>query len=100
MTVGVIARPGSRPDINFSVTKPPWLQVEEPLACQGQDPELFFPWSYGLQCKDQIDAAKDLCLQCPVRELCLAWAAPQTDLQGIWAATTPADRRRMRKRTP
>jgi WhiB family redox-sensing transcriptional regulator len=76
---------------------PPWLSEDTgPLPCGDADPEIFFPRTYGLACKGDIDAAKAACLSCPLLVRCGAWAIPQTDLEGIWAATTPRERRRIR----
>ena len=36
------------------------------------DPELFFPYNYGLQYAKQIREARDVCLACPMRTLCLS----------------------------
>lgn len=81
----------------FDLSLPPHLQCDSRLACLDEH-DLFFPLDYGLRNKDQIEAAKALCLTCPVRDLCLAWAVPQATLDGVWGATTPPERRRMRTR--
>lgn len=86
--------------LDLQVATPPWLQTALPLSCHGVDPELFFPDGYGLQYKEQIEEAKALCFSCPVRDLCLEWAAPITDLDGIWAGTSPPERRRIRTGKP
>lgn len=80
----------------ISVATPPWLQSKEVLPCRDEDPELFFPEQYSLQYQGQIDEAKAACTDCPILLLCLDWAVQHTDLVGIWAATTPRDRRRIR----
>ena len=66
--------------------------------CVEADPEIFFP--------DYVDdrveylksagAAKALCNSCWVKEDCLEYALQFPDLQGIWGATTPHDRKRLR----
>jgi WhiB family redox-sensing transcriptional regulator len=84
----------------MNVSLPPFLTTDFRVACHASDPELFFPDGYGLQYKDQIEEAKTLCASCPVRDLCLSWAAPITDLDGIWAGTTPPERRRIRTGKP
>jgi hypothetical protein len=96
---GTVARPGVTKTLDINVSAPPWLRELPPgkdLPCWEQDPELFFPYSYSLGWQDQIDEAKEICAACPVRDACLEWAIPRTDLEGIWAGTTPMERRRIR----
>jgi WhiB family redox-sensing transcriptional regulator len=79
-----------------NVTKAPWLRTEAVLDCHKQS-ALFFPPDYTATFAADIRKARDLCQGCPIFDACLNWAVPQTGLEGIWAATTPADRRRIRK---
>lgn len=96
LVVGTLVRPGASPSTNITVSAPPWLQREgQNLQCLARY-ELFFPMGYGLLYKPEIEAAKAICAVCPVRELCLAWAVPQPNLDGIWGAMTPPERRRVR----
>lgn len=37
-----------------------------------------------------------ICMRCRVRRACLEYALAQPELDGIWAATTPADRAEIR----
>jgi WhiB family transcriptional regulator, redox-sensing transcriptional regulator len=101
VVAGALARPGSTPSFSVSVGAPPWLKTNEVLSCL-QQYETFFPPNYGLVYHKEIEAAQALCEQCPVRDLCKAWAVEQTDLDGIWGGTTPPMRRRIRtgKLTP
>jgi hypothetical protein len=78
------------------VELPPWLSSPEDPSCRGADPALFFPEDYGLGRRAQIEEARALCSACPVRALCLEWAVAITDLEGVWAGTTPPQRRRIR----
>lgn len=95
----ITARPiGSAPlDVTLAgVVLPPWLTAPVSRACKDENPETFFPEDYGLRNRQQIERARTLCESCPVRDLCLEWAVPIADLDGIWGATTPPERRRMR----
>lgn len=69
----------------------PWMRD---AVCTETDPELFFPISnhHG----KQIREAKQVCLGCPVRAECRAYALARPELGGIWGATTDTERRRMR----
>ena len=82
------------------VPLPPWFATDPadlPCMAADRDPELFFPEDYGLGNRFQIDLAKAACETCPIRSLCLAWALPIKNLDGVWAATTPPERRRLRR---
>jgi len=75
---------------------PPWLLQREDLPCRVLDPDLFFPENYGMQHHVQIAQARDACFRCPMYSACLDWAVTKPDLEGVWAATTPPERRRLR----
>lgn len=58
-------------------------------ACQGLDPDLFFP--------DEGDAfatrrAKNTCATCPVRDMCLALALERNEKHGIFGGLGPLER--------
>ena len=66
------------------------VELTTETACTGQ------PWEYfdggSIQ---NIQKAKAICLDCPVRELCLDWAITH-EISGIWGGKTPRQRARMR----
>jgi WhiB family transcriptional regulator, redox-sensing transcriptional regulator len=49
------------------------------LPCREQDPELFFAES-----PVDVEYAKALCLDCPVRQACLAGARERREPWGVW----------------
>lgn len=49
------------------------------LPCRVADPELFFAEAPG-----DVEQAKALCLDCPVREVCLAGALARREPWGVW----------------
>ena len=65
--------------------------------CAQTDPELFFPTTGG-----SAAAPQRLCLRCPLLQACSAYLlntlqrAPSLVEPGVWAATLPTDRRRLR----
>jgi WhiB family redox-sensing transcriptional regulator len=66
--------------------------------CSDEDPELFFP-EYEEQRQGyliRINKAKDICNSCWIKEDCLKYALQFPDLQGIWGATTPHERKKIR----
>ena len=65
-------------------------------ACRDIDPELFFPLGTSGACLIQIEAAKQICRTCPVREPCLRWALDSGDA-GVWGGTTEDERRQRRR---
>jgi WhiB family transcriptional regulator, redox-sensing transcriptional regulator len=64
-------------------------------ACRDMDPELFFPLGTSNACLPQIQAAKQTCRTCPVRQPCLRWALDSGDA-GVWGGTTDDERRSLR----
>jgi WhiB family redox-sensing transcriptional regulator len=61
-------------------------------ACQGEDPELFFPVSVTGPFRDQVTAAKAVCGRCLVQVACLSYALRSAQ-DGIWGGTTRDERR-------
>jgi WhiB family transcriptional regulator, redox-sensing transcriptional regulator len=51
----------------------------EQLPCRRQDPELFFAES-----PRDMELAKAVCLECPVRAECLAGALERREPWGVW----------------
>jgi WhiB family transcriptional regulator, redox-sensing transcriptional regulator len=65
-------------------------------ACQGEDPELFFPIAAEGPALHQISEAKGVCGRCAVCAMCLTYAV-ETSQAGIWGGITWEERRaRMR----
>lgn len=62
-------------------------------ACKGIDTELFFlrP-NEAMTFNPQL---KKICRNCPIYSECLEYAI-WNEWEGVWAATTPTDRRRIR----
>ena len=62
-------------------------------ACDGLDPDLFFPSrgdTFGVR------EAKAVCALCFVREACLEYALDNGEAWGIWGGKSERERRRMR----
>lgn len=80
-----------------NVDYPTWISnSDEKLPCFEAGPDLFFPEAYGRAYHKEIDKARALCGTCPMLEPCRDWAIPKPNLDGIWAGTTPKERRRIR----
>lgn len=67
-------------------------------ACIGIDTAVFYPRSYRLDSKRGPELAIAICETCPVQTPCLD--AGLDEPEGIWAGTTPDDRRHLRKGNP
>jgi hypothetical protein len=69
-------------------------------ACRDTDPDLFFPASDDdtavIVARHKI-AVAPICSACPVAVDCLRWALDTGQDHGLWAATTPTDRRAIRR---
>jgi WhiB family redox-sensing transcriptional regulator len=80
------------------------LQSWDGAECQYSDPELWFPMiGEGLRAEERAqEAARDLfgryCVRCPLVRKCLVYAVNNEHHHGIWAGTTPRQRRRIWKR--
>ena len=77
----------------FAGGSPGWMPRG---ACQGQDPELFFPIAATGPALAQVLAAKAVCFRCAVRAACLSYALA-TGQSGIWGGTTQEERHAMRR---
>jgi WhiB family redox-sensing transcriptional regulator len=60
-------------------------------ACVGVDPELWFP----VGPLADVSEARAVCVGCPVRAVCLAWAL-ERGVQGVWGGLTEDERRALR----
>jgi DNA-binding NarL/FixJ family response regulator len=66
-------------------------------ACRGEDQDLFYPPVPPEKITAaHVALARPICQACPVYAACHAHAV-QRESDGIWAATSPKDRRRLRK---
>ena len=65
--------------------------------CRDTDPDLFFPVGTTGQALVQIDRAKQVCNQCPVKADCLEFALETNQDSGIWGGTSEEERRKLRR---
>jgi WhiB family transcriptional regulator, redox-sensing transcriptional regulator len=81
--------PGDVPSLADLVpARPPWMAR---AACRGVASATFFP-SRG----EATDEARAYCAGCPVAGPCLSYAVAE-GLEGVWAGTSKAERRAMRR---
>lgn len=74
----------------------PWRSK---AACQGLDPDIFYP---STEDDAEAEQAKVVCAGCPVREACLEHALAVREKDGVWGGATERERRRIirqRRRT-
>jgi WhiB family transcriptional regulator, redox-sensing transcriptional regulator len=81
------------PSSLFAGGSPGWMPRG---ACQGEDPELFFPVTAAGPALAQVFAAKAVCFRCAVRAACMSYALA-TGQAGIWGGTTQEERDAMRQ---
>lgn len=72
-------------------------EAETPAPCETR-PEMFFPDGYDNMVKAKTREAKALCDQCPFKTACLDYALEAQEEYGIWAGTTPDERRELLRR--
>jgi WhiB family redox-sensing transcriptional regulator len=65
--------------------------------CRGVDPGIFHPDDED-ENEFSSDAAKAICMQCPVREPCLEHAIAVREKHGVWGGLTARERRRLIRR--
>ena len=65
--------------------------------CRDTDPDLFFPIGTTGQALLQIDRAKQVCDECPVKVKCLEFALETNQDSGIWGGTSEEERRDIRR---
>ncbi len=65
--------------------------------CRDTDPDLFFPVGTTGNALVQIDRAKEVCDQCPVKVDCLDYALETNQDSGIWGGTSEEERRVLRR---
>lgn len=78
----------------------PWdahLAWRRDAECRDLDPNLFFPVGVTGDALDQIEAAKQICSACPVREECLEFAITSNQEFGVWGGTSEEERRVLRR---
>lgn len=83
-------RSGGRPRLALVLPLPPEWVAD--ALCAQTDPDAFFPEKGG-----STAAAKRTCVQCPVRERCLAYAMEHGERYGIWGGLSDRERRRLRR---
>jgi WhiB family redox-sensing transcriptional regulator len=72
---------------------------QEHAACRSADPEIFWPPANTEPVLERyLPEAKRVCNTCPVAAECLAYALATGQDDGIWAGTTPAERRQLQLR--
>ena len=69
--------------------RPPWHDF---ALCRGASPNLFYSEPYATA--DQR-AAKRICNQCAVREVCLEYALARPEKHGVWGGESEAGRRKI-----
>ena len=90
MTEPVRINPGSRhSDPGWTpVVREPWM---DQALCTQVDPELFFPIV-----GSNVNPARRVCRECPVRAECLAYALEHDLRHGVWGGTSERQRERLR----
>ena len=67
-------------------------------ACQGENPELFFPIGSTAAAVFQLAEAKQICARCPVQGPCLEWALLTGTEYGVWGGLSEDERRALGRR--
>jgi WhiB family transcriptional regulator, redox-sensing transcriptional regulator len=62
-------------------------------SCKTMDPEIFFPTPPRKGVSPDYRRAKAICLECPVKNICLAYAIVHREKAGVWGTKSPPERR-------
>jgi len=65
--------------------------------CREVDPTIFFPIGSTGRALRQIAAAKAVCVDCSVKELCLEFALKTNQDSGVWGGASEEERRELRR---
>lgn len=65
--------------------------------CRDSNAELFFPIGQTGHALEMIEAAKEICDQCPAKDPCREFALQTNQEAGIWGGSTEEERRMIRK---
>ncbi|CAB4684222.1 MAG: WhiB family transcriptional regulator [Actinobacteria bacterium] len=78
MTISVLNRDGA--ELSLGQLHDQAEQIDDELMpCRSNNPELWFAES-----PSDVEYAKQLCLECPVRALCLSGALERREPWGVW----------------
>jgi WhiB family redox-sensing transcriptional regulator len=91
MVVKVLTRAHNRGSAGQGMN---WVQQ---ARCRDEDPELFFPIGSTGPAAVQVEAAKAVCMTCPVRLDCLEWALATAQDSGVWGGLSEEERRALRR---
>jgi WhiB family redox-sensing transcriptional regulator len=77
------------------------VRWQDKSACKGMDPTIFFGPEHAesvKEKKDREDAAKEVCVTCPVSKDCLEYALEAREAYGIWGGLTELERKALLRR--
>lgn len=69
------------------------LSWQDGAPCESSDPEQFFPG----RGPGSSDAAKRVCLGCPVKDVCLEYALTHGERWGVWGGLSEVERRQLKR---
>jgi len=81
---------GLAPDGGPLFRRAPWMRFG---ACVGMPTDEFYPERGAM---DQVEQARAVCADCPVKWQCLDYAIAMTDRNGIWGGKSERERRAIR----
>lgn len=84
-------------NMQLSLTRSPFDGTQ---LCITYDTEIFFPEpnELGKYSESDFDMAKSICNNCWMKDACLSFALQTNEKEGVWGGTTPAERRRIKRR--
>jgi WhiB family transcriptional regulator, redox-sensing transcriptional regulator len=80
--------------LSLTVDQDNWREF---ASCRDTDPDLFFPVGTTGPAIEQIESAKNVCMECEARQPCLEFALTSNQDSGIWGGTSEEERRKLRR---
>lgn len=85
--------------INAEVENDPTRDWRDQAVCSSEEvTQIFFPVGVTGAAAVQIQDAKTVCVECPVRQECLEYAITTNQEYGIWGGTSEEERRVLRRK--
>ena len=83
--------------MQLSITSSPFDGTQ---LCSEYDTNVFYPEpdEFGNYVESDFDVAKNICNSCWLKDKCLEFALNSNEKEGVWGGTSPAERRRLRRR--
>lgn len=85
------------PSLQFVHLTPP-AALQDGLCARGEHPDLWYADDRGQGLSKETLRAKQICMRCPLRQVCLEYALENREAFGTWGGLTADERGRLLKK--